>query len=46
MRKFEAPEMEIIKFCVDDILATSSREDEDGGEWGSVRSLELPILEG
>lgn len=46
MKKFELPQMEILRFSVEDIITTSGREDEGDFENGVNSALELPIIEG
>ena len=43
MKQFELPEIEIIKFRVEDIITTSGREDEL--PLNGQNALELPIIE-
>lgn len=44
MKKFESPEMEIVRFAVEDIVASSGREDELPLSY-DITGRSFPIIE-
>lgn len=44
MKEFRNPEIEIIKFAIEDIITDSGRDNEFDFDPAGVNSLELPVV--